>query len=168
MQITRKPDVAHDQRAVLDAIRRIVQALRHSSQSIETRTGLSAAQLFVLQKVAESDGASVGGLTALTLTGQSSVSLVMKKLITKKLVVRARSVRDSRKALLTATARGRAMLRRAPEAPQLLLIRGLRRLPVPEQRRLARSLSAWLRAMKLDGGIPELFFEGGLRSGVRR
>src|SRR5690606_11795637 len=39
---------------VLDAVRRIVQALRESSRQAERRVGLTSAQLYVLQKLAES------------------------------------------------------------------------------------------------------------------
>jgi DNA-binding MarR family transcriptional regulator len=60
---------------VLDAVRRIVQALRESSRQAERQVGLSGAQLFVLQKLAESPASSVNELAARTHTHQSSVSL---------------------------------------------------------------------------------------------
>ena len=62
-------------RMILDAIRRIVQALRVASREAEASVGLSGAQLFVLQKLAaaeralslQSDGRSRPGGTALFL-----------------------------------------------------------------------------------------------------
>mgnify|MGYP003693778817 CR=1 FL=1 len=64
-------------REVLDAIRRIVQALRESSRAAEKRVGLSSAQLFVLQTLAESPGLSLNELAERTRTHQSSVSAVV-------------------------------------------------------------------------------------------
>ena len=52
---------AADVRAVLDAIRRIVQVLRASSREAEKQVGLTAAQLFALQQLSASPGASVNG-----------------------------------------------------------------------------------------------------------
>ncbi len=62
---------------MLDAIRRIVQALRESSRAAEKRVGLSGAQLFVLQTLGESPGLSLNELAERTRTHQSSVSVVV-------------------------------------------------------------------------------------------
>src|ERR1700693_6047167 len=45
-----------DARAVLDAIRRIVRLLRPSDRAAEKKTGLSGAQLFVLQQLRAAGG----------------------------------------------------------------------------------------------------------------
>jgi len=156
------------QRAVIDAVRRIVQALRRSSHQAETRIGLTAAQLFVLQKLAEKPGASVNELAALTLTNQSSVSLVVKKLVTKGLLVREHAAADARRVVLGFTPRGRAALRESPDAPQLLLLRGLHELSERDQRRLADSLTGWLRAMRLDSGEAAMLFEDGKPGAAKR
>jgi DNA-binding MarR family transcriptional regulator len=71
------PPPSTDTRTILDAIRHIVRALRIASRSAEQSVGLSAAQLFVLQKLAEGDGISLGELARLTLTHQSSVSVIV-------------------------------------------------------------------------------------------
>ena len=69
------PSFATDVRSALDAFRRIIQALRQASRETERRVGLSAAQLFALQQLANHAGASVNDLAASTFTHQSSVSL---------------------------------------------------------------------------------------------
>ena len=70
-----------DVQAVLDGVRRIVQALRASSRWAEQHVGLSGAQLFVLQKLAETPGMSVNELAERTHTHQSSVSTVVSRLV---------------------------------------------------------------------------------------
>src|SRR5262245_28824999 len=96
-----------DTRAVLDAVRRIVHALRESSRWAEKHVGLSGAQLFVLQKLAESpDAVSVNELAARTHTHQSSVSTVVARLVGRGLVRRVWSEADGRSVELTLSRRG--------------------------------------------------------------
>src|SRR5438094_8157353 len=83
-------------RAVLDAIRRIVRTLHQSSRAAEKSFGLSGAQLFVLQTLAESPGLSLNGLAAETHTHQSSVSTVVSRLVERGLVLRTPAADDAR------------------------------------------------------------------------
>jgi len=55
-------------RRVLDAVRRIVQVLRVSSRAAEKLVGLSAAQLFVLHRLEETQAISLNELAERTLT----------------------------------------------------------------------------------------------------
>ena len=61
---------------IMDALRRVVRALRVSARTAERRFGISGAQLFVLERLAEASAPSVDDLAKRTLTHQSSVSLV--------------------------------------------------------------------------------------------
>src|SRR6266404_5174776 len=84
------PHASRDARTVLDAIRRVVRLLRQSAREAEKRTGLSAAQLFVLQQLRAAGGAvTPGELAERTLTHQSSVSVVVKRLVEARLVSRS-------------------------------------------------------------------------------
>src|SRR6185312_321205 len=64
---------------VLDSIRRIVRLLREGTRASEDAVGLSAAQLFVLQKLDPAVPLSLTELAARTLTHQSSVSVVVSR-----------------------------------------------------------------------------------------
>src|SRR5437763_15520097 len=94
--LPRTPRAATDAHDVLDAIRRIVQALRESSRLAESRVGLSGAQLFVLRTLAESPGLSLNEVAALTRTHQSSVSVVVTRLARDGLVRKRTAGRDAR------------------------------------------------------------------------
>ena len=100
--------------AVLDGVRRIVQALRASSRWAERHVGLSGAQLFVLQKLAETPGISVNELAERTHTHQSSVSVVVSRLAALDLVTRTRSAADGRRVELSLAPRARRVVGRAP------------------------------------------------------
>jgi DNA-binding MarR family transcriptional regulator len=143
----------------MDSIRRVVQALRVSSRGAEQRVGLSGAQLFVLQRLDSATAMSVNELAEATLTHQSSVSVVVRRLVEAGLVRRAASGQDGRKAEVSLTPRGRRLLERAPGAAQDRLIEGLRRMPASDRTALARQLELLVRAMGLDQQPPAMFFE---------
>jgi DNA-binding MarR family transcriptional regulator len=121
----------NDRKIILDSIRVIFQAVRLSSKSTELSLGLSAAQLFVLQKLEEKEGLSINELARGTLTHQSSVSVVVSKLVASGLVCRSVSKRDRRRIELTLTEKGREVLSGAPEALQTRLIKALDEFSCP-------------------------------------
>src|SRR5262249_55773900 len=128
-----------DVRVVLDALRRIVSALRLSARAAEGQHGISGAQLFVLHLL---DGAelSINELAARTFTHQSSVSVVVQRLAAAGYVARRAGNTDARRTHVRLTAAGRALLRRAPEPVQTQLIMALRQLRSGDRRRLAEIL----------------------------
>jgi DNA-binding MarR family transcriptional regulator len=155
------PGVLQDpsSRAVLDAIRRIVRALREASRGAERAVGVSAAQLFVLQRLIGARALSVNELAERTLTHQSSVSVVVAKLARRGLVTRARAAEDARRVEVALTAAGRTLLERAPAAAQDRLIAALGLIGRPARRRLAVDLPALVSAMGGGDGHAPMFFE---------
>jgi DNA-binding MarR family transcriptional regulator len=144
----------------LDALRRIVQALRVGRKG-EGYTGLGSAQLFALQQIAEHTDASVNDLAALTCTHQSSVSVVIQRLVRQRLVAKAPSSQDRRRQRLTVTAKGWRLLGRSPVAAQEHLIASIAALPKADRRVLARSLSSVAQLVGPAGPAnrPPMFFE---------
>src|SRR5262245_42408328 len=98
---------ADDGRVALNAIRRIVRALRESAAVAEAKTGITGSQLFVLKILARARVMSVNELAAETFTHQSTVSVVVGKLVEQKLVRKTASAHDQRRAELVVTAKGR-------------------------------------------------------------
>ena len=154
-----------DARAVLDAIRRIVRLLRQSDHEAQQRTGLSGAQLFVLQQL-RSAGAPVtpGELSVRTLTHQSSVSGVVRRLSQAGFVSRSRSVADGRRVELSLTPSGRAAARRVPRLAQQQLIAAVDRLPPGRRVALAAGLTEVVRLLGIGAAQPPMFFEEGAAS----
>jgi DNA-binding MarR family transcriptional regulator len=142
----------------MDALRRIVRALRVSARAAEKRLGISAPQLFVLQQLADHAGLSIGELARRAVTDQSSVSVVVSRLTSRGLAVRRTSTQDARRAEISLTPAGRALLKRAPEAAQAQLVQGLRRLSRIHRRALTRALTCLVREMGLEDKRPQLFF----------
>jgi DNA-binding MarR family transcriptional regulator len=156
-------------RAVLDGIRHIVRTLREASRGAERAAGVSAAQLFVLQRLSGGGPLSVNDLAARTLTHQSSVSVVVTKLASQGLVERERAADDARRVEVRLTPAGRAVLGRAPAASQDRLIAALALVGRPTRQRLARDLRTLLDAMGVAQQHPPMFFEASpRRKGTRR
>lgn len=155
---------AGDVREALDAFRRIVQALRNSSRDAERRVGLSAAQLYALQQLAGMAGASINDLASRTFTHQSSVSVVVQRLVARKLVAKGTSDDDRRRVRLTITDAGRAVLRRSPEPVQDRLVAGIATLPPGDRRALAAALTTIADTIAVGDGVPPMLFEDGHRA----
>lgn len=145
--------------AVLDGLRRLVKTLREGSRAAEQTLGLSGAQLFVLQALAGNSALSLTELAERTHTHQSSVSVVVAKLVARKLVQRSRASDDARRLVLRLTARGAQVLKKAPDATQDRLIEALGQLPAKERRALGQSLAKVADLMALPERAPQMFFE---------
>jgi DNA-binding MarR family transcriptional regulator len=144
---------------VVDALRSIVQSLRISGRLAEQQVGISSAQLYILEELAERPAQSINELAERTFTHQSSVSMVVSRLAESRLVSRTSAPGDARRLSISLTSAGRALLRRAPDTAQARLIEGLRSLDRSELRGLADYLSA------LDDILVESASEGRGRHG---
>jgi MarR family transcriptional regulator, organic hydroperoxide resistance regulator len=145
--------------AVLDSLRRIVNALRATAHTVERDLGISGAQLFVLLELAAEPHVSIRRLSERTLTDPSSVSVVAARLVARGLVARRRDPQDGRRGVLSLTARGERLLARAPEPFQARLVRVLRRLPRARLGRLNTDLGEVVRAVGVGGGAAPMFFD---------
>src|SRR5262245_29961083 len=146
-------------RDILDSVRRVVRSLHESSRASEKTLGLTGAQLFVLQKLADAPGLSLNALAAQTHTHQSSVSTVVSRLVERGLVLRTAAPDDGRRLELRVSAEGRRLVARAPNAAQARLIEAIERLPAGRRQRLARLLTELTSAMDLTERAPAMFFD---------
>jgi DNA-binding MarR family transcriptional regulator len=152
----RRADTIRD---VMDSLRRIVRDLRLSARDAERAAGISGAQLFVLQMLADEPASSLNDLAERTLTDQSSVSVVVKRLTERRLVARKTSPLDGRRIELSLTAAGRRLLARCPEPTQARLVAALRRLSAGELSHLTTSLAHLVREMGIEDATPRMMFE---------
>jgi DNA-binding MarR family transcriptional regulator len=127
---------------VLAGIRRLERGLRLAARDAERATGVSAAQLFCLEKLAEGPASSIADLAARTLTDRSSVSVVVDRLAAAGFVKRSASRDDRRRSEARITKQGRVVLARAPLSPTAALVRALERLPRSNVRQLGAALAA--------------------------
>ncbi|HEX2870103.1 MAG TPA: MarR family winged helix-turn-helix transcriptional regulator [Polyangiaceae bacterium] len=152
---------AEETRQILNSLRQIVRSLRISSRNAEQQVGLSGAQLFVLQCLASQGPCSVNQLAAASATDQSSVSVVVSRLVARGYVKRVTSKLDRRSVELSLTPAGRTLLLAAPEAAQERLLGALDKLKKSERLVLSGLLSKLVELAEVSGESPSLFFEEG-------
>jgi DNA-binding MarR family transcriptional regulator len=154
---------------IVNSLRRITQALRLSSSVVQDKLGISGAQLFVLQQLADHPASSLRELQDRTFTDQSSVSVVVSRLVGSGHVARKRSKVDARRLELNLTGTGRATVRKAPPLAQTQLMTTLRAVPAAELGVTAVVLERVARDVDMSSGKPQMFFEPPpAKSGRRR
>jgi len=143
----------------MNAVRSIVRALRLNTRSIEGKLGISLAQLFVLQQLVDKPVESLNELAERTATHQSSVSVVVRRLVDRGFVTRVASTSDRRRVHIALTAAGESLLRGAPPTVQSDLIHGMSRMRPDQRATLAELLELWVLASGIDLAAPPMMFE---------
>ena len=143
----------------MDALRALVRELRLSSRAVERSIGVSGAQLFVLEELADSPARSVNELAGRTATHQSTVSIVTAKLAARGLVMQQPSREDARRTETTITDAGRELLKIAPETAQHRIITALRSTAPKRVKELAGALEALVRTMGIEHERVPMFLE---------
>jgi len=146
-----------DSQRVLDAIRRLVRHLRVADRAAQTELGLSSAQLFVLSELGKTPAISLGDLADRTHTDQSSVSVVVARLVDAGLVQRDRAGEDARRLELSLTRAGRSVVQRAPTVMQEKIVQAVDGMPAAEQKRFADSFNKLLDDIGAEPKPPMLF-----------
>lgn len=147
-----------DSQRILDSIRRLVRLLRLADRSAQTEVGLSGAQLFVLQELARTPSLSLNELAERTRTDQSSVSVVVTRLVDADLVARDRDSRDARRLVLNLTKQGRGVVQRAPRAAQEQIISIVDSMPAAERKRFAESFERLVESLGAEKAPAPMLF----------
>jgi MarR family transcriptional regulator, organic hydroperoxide resistance regulator len=150
-----KPPAA-DLRA-LDALRRLVRALADSARDSERTAGITSAQRFVLDQLADGPAPTINALAARTHTTQATVVVVVNRLEKHGLVTRAPDPADRRRTTVTLTRAGQRLLTRSDVPVQVHLVAALRAMPPRQVQTLAVSLEAWVEGAGL-GTVPAALF----------
>ena len=143
----------------MNAVRSIVRALRINTRAIELKMGISLAQLFVLQQLDVKPAESLNELAERTATHQSSVSVVVRRLVQAGLVSRTAAPHDRRRVHIALTPEGRERLTGAPQTVQVQLMHALERMSPDQRRTLADLLELWLSVAGVETGMPPMIFE---------
>lgn len=122
---------------ILEAIRRIVQALDVTSRRLMSELGVTSTQLNCLAAIDEMPESTAREVADRIHVGTSTLVGVLDRLEDKDLITRERDASDRRRVLLRATHAGRELLERAPSPLGDVLHQKFRRLPRSEQRSLA-------------------------------
>jgi DNA-binding MarR family transcriptional regulator len=137
--------------AVLRRFRVLIRAAQRHSHWIEKHSGVTGAQLWAMQELAESPGLRVGDLAKHMALHQSTASNLIDKLETAGHLRKERLPADHRVVLLFLTEAGAALLATAPKPARGILPEALRRMDEAALLRLQQDLDTLLvRISRLD------------------
>lgn len=140
--------------SVLLRFRVLIRTAQRHSQWIERQSGVTGAQLWVLQELTEVPGLRVGELANRMALHQSTASNMVDRLETSGLIRKERTSTDQRVVRLYLTDEGTAVLARAPSPARGVLVEGLRLLAPDELKSLQGELDKLLLQIRdLDEGF---------------
>jgi DNA-binding MarR family transcriptional regulator len=133
---------------VLELFRVVFKSIRRHYRIVESKTGISGAQLWALAQIADNPGIRVGDLAHALAIHQSTASNLLRGLETAVLVTRKKVREDKRSVRLYATPGGLAVLKRAPRPLIGVLQQALSELPSGNLDAMHRQLEALIALMK--------------------
>jgi len=157
-----------DSQRILDSIRRLVRLLRLTDRAAQNELGLSGAQLFVLHELGKTPAMSLSELAEKTCTDQSSVSVVVSRLVDRGCVTRERDSRDARRLVLSLSPTGRALADKSPPVAQEKIIEVLERMSLSERRRFADTFSRIIEELGEARGVAPMMFQDEPGGGIRK
>jgi DNA-binding MarR family transcriptional regulator len=137
----------------LIALRRILRATELFGRNLKQSVGVTAAQLRVLQIIAERGQATAKEISVRMRVSQATVTSLVDKLVREGMVLREKSAQDRRQTNIHVTPKGRLTLTEAPDPLQQRFVRNFDALEDWEQALLVASLervAAMLDADDLD------------------
>ena len=135
---------------VLRRFRLVFNAVKSHFRAVETKAGISGAQLWALSVVHRQPGIGVGDLARAMDIHQSTASNLLRGLVDAGMVAAARDGTDRRAVQLQATARGVRVLAKAPGPFTGVLPEALGRLDKRTLARLERDLDRLIEELGAD------------------
>jgi len=135
------------QKEILRHFREIfIQAKSELKENVK-KTGLSGAQLWIMQQIYSNEGISNAELAKNLTIHASTCSILVNKLIKKHLIEKTRSQSDERKIILKMTSKGKELMTHAPKSPEGAIPKTLKKLEVEELEELNKVLTKFAKKM---------------------
>lgn len=141
---------------IIDDIRRIFQVLTEQSKRIESETGLTGPQLWVVKMLEETSPMKVSELSSRMYLNPATMVGLLDRLELKGLVRRARSEKDRRVVLIDLTDQGRELVNKSPEVAQSLLVKGLESNTIQELSTIVDGLGRVVKILGVQAVPPQL------------
>lgn len=135
---------------VLRRFRLVFNTVQRHFRAVETKAGISGAQVWALSVVAAQPGIGVNELARAMHVHQSTASNLLRSLVAAGLVVSERAGEDRRAVHLAPTAQGRKVLGKAPAPLTGVLPEALSRLDRTTLLRLDRDLGSLISQLHAD------------------
>lgn len=140
----------------LKRFRLIFKAVQQHSQWVETRCGVTSAQLWAMWELSVTPGLRVSDLAKAMSIHHSTTSNLLDKLARKGLIKRERVSDDRRVVTLNLTQEGVELIKQAPQPPKGILQHALFRLPRTATQSLVGDLDALIVEMEITDDDAEM------------
>ncbi|MEK9575922.1 MAG: MarR family transcriptional regulator [Gammaproteobacteria bacterium] len=137
--------------AVLIALRKVIRATDLHSKYLAKNTGLTTAQLLILQSIQNMGEVSIGEISKKISLSQATVTSILDRLVDKGLVYRERSSEDKRKVHAYLTEDAVALIKDAPAPLQEQFTKQFGALNEWEQSMMISSLQRIAQMMDAEG-----------------
>jgi len=140
---------------VIDNLRRIVEAVKQHSRTVEQKTGLTGPQLWALKILAESAPLRLCELASRMYLRPATTVGIIDRLEGRGLVTRDRSREDRRAVDIALTEAGKDVLAKAPEVTQVMLLQGLDQLTEDEFAHVMEGMQLMTRILGAENIKPQ-------------
>jgi MarR family transcriptional regulator, organic hydroperoxide resistance regulator len=157
--LARKEDVVENKAViskVIDNLRRVFQILNEQSKKVEKETGLTGPQLWAIKVIYENAPLNLSDLSGRLYLHCTTVVGIVDRLETHNLVKRTRSKDDRRMVWIDLTAKGKSLIKNAPEVAQGLLVAGLEELSATRLVEIDRSMRCLVKIFGAQKTPPKL------------
>lgn len=110
---------------IIDNIRRVFQVVNEQSKKVKRRTGLTGPQLWAIKVIGECSSVRVSDLARRMYLHPATVVGILNRLEDRGFIKRVRTNEDRRVVHVELTGTGKALMGKAPQVAQDLLVSGL-------------------------------------------
>ncbi len=141
---------------IIDNLRRVFQVVNGQSKKSERETGLTGPQLWAIKTIAQEAPIMVSEIARRMYLHPATVVGILNRLEKQGLVIRLRSTKDRRVVRVELTGQGRALVKKAPEVAQGLLVSGLEKLDTNRLKSIAQALDQMAEILGAQNIPPRL------------
>ncbi len=151
--MNKRPDTIAE---IIDNLRRVFQVVNEQSKKAEKKTGLTGPQLWAIKTIAQEEPIMVSEIARLMYLHPATVVGILDRLEKQGLAARIRSTEDRRVVRVELTTQGRALVKKAPEVAQGLLVAGLEKLSINTLKNIAHALDQMVGILGAQSLPPRL------------
>ena len=141
---------------IIDDIRRVFQVINEQSKRVKRKTGLTGPQLWTMKTIGELSPLRVSDLAKRLYLHPATVVGILNRLELQGLIRRIRTTDDRRVVNVELTAAGNALLCKAPQVAQGLLVTGLEELPAEKLQVISAGLQELVSILGAQALPPQL------------
>jgi MarR family transcriptional regulator, organic hydroperoxide resistance regulator len=152
---------------IIDNLRRVFQVVNEQSKKAERETGLTGPQLWAIKTIAQEAPIMVSEIARRMYLHPATVVGILDRLEKQELATRIRSTEDRRVVRVELTGKGRALVKKAPEVAQGLLVAGLEKLNSKKLINIAEGLDQMAAILGAQNIPPRLILSSEVNKPVK-